>query len=149
MNCLTVFTALPLTSDKIDALTLKDEDLLVPIQIIRSSVENSFPLTGALGRSILDSKQTKERFGPWLKIYESLDEYDIFVSYREEPQDKELTLAMFTMLSNFSWGSELRAVNVFVNEKRLQRGRRFQDDLIKSIVNSTIVVPFFSVDALA
>jgi len=38
---------------------------------------------------------------------------------------------------------------VFVNEKRLQQGRRFQDDLIKSIVNSTIVVPIFSVDALA
>ena len=34
-------------------------------------------------------------------------------------------------------------------KKRLQHGRRSQDDFIQSIVNSTIVVPIFSVDVLA
>jgi len=53
------------------------------------------------------------------------------------------------MLSNFSCGAELRAVEVFLDERRLQPGRRSQDDFIQSIVNSTIVVPIFSFDALA
>jgi len=149
MKSLTVFTALPLTNDKVDQLTLTDEHLLVPIDVVRSTVDNSLPLTGALGRKLLTSQQMKERFGPWLKIYEFLEKYDIFVSYHKGPHDKELALAMFTMLSNFSCGSELRAVEVFLDERRLQHGRRSQDDFVQSIVNSIIVVPIFSVDALA
>ena len=53
------------------------------------------------------------------------------------------------MLSNFSCSAELRAVEVFLDERRLQHGRRSQDDSVKSIVNSTVVVPIFSFDALA
>jgi hypothetical protein len=146
-----VITALPLpsVSDKVDQLTLTDKDMLVPIDVVRSTVDNSLPLTGALGRKLLNPQQTKESFGPWLKMYEFLDRYDISLSYHKGPQDKELALAMFTMLSNFSCGAELRAVEVFLDERRLQHGRRSQDDFIQSIVNSTIVVPIFSFDALA
>jgi len=149
MKSLTVFTALPLTNDKVDQLTLTDEHLLVPIDVVRSSVENSLPLTGALGRTLLTPQQSKERFRPWLKIYDFLEKYDVFVSYHKRSQDKELALAMFTMLSHFSCGKELRTVEVFFDERRLQHGRRSQDDSVQSIVNSTIVVPIFSVDALA
>jgi hypothetical protein len=70
------------------------------------------------------------------------------VSYRWGPQDKELAQAMFTMISNFSCGSELRTVNVFLDERRLQQSESKQNDFIKSIVNSTIVVPIFSIYAL-
>jgi hypothetical protein len=151
MKSLTVITTLPLTStsDKVDQLTFTNEDLLVPIFVVRSTVENSLPLIRALGRTLLTPQQTKERFGPWLKIYDFLDRYDISLSYHKRPQDKELAQAMFTMLSNFSCGSELRAVEVFLDERRLQHGKRSQDDFIQSIVNSTIVVPIFSFDALA
>ena len=150
MKSLSVITALPLTSDKVNQLMLKDGDfLLVPIDVVQSTMENSLPLTGALGRTLLTPQQTKKRFGPWLKIYDFLEKYDISLSYREGPQDKELAMAMFTMLSNFSCGAELRAVEVFLDERRLQHGRRSQDDFIQSIVNSFIVVPIFSVDALA
>ena len=150
MKSLSVITALPLTSDKVNQLMLKDGDfLLVPIDVVQSTMENSLPLTGALGRTLLTPQQMMERFGPWLKIYDFLEKYDIFVSYHKGPQDKELALAMFTMLSNFSCGAELRAVEVFLDERRLQHGRRSQDDFIQSIVNSFIVVPIFSVDALA
>ena len=51
--------------------------------------------------------------------------------------------------SNFSCGDELRAVEVFLDERRLQYGSRPHKDIAQSIVNSTIVVPIFSVDALA
>jgi hypothetical protein len=84
-----------------------------------------------------------------LKLFEFLEKYDIFVSYHKGPQDEELALAMFTMLSNFSCGVQSRAVEVFLDEKRLQHGKRSQDGLVQSIVNSTIVVPIFSIDALA
>ena len=151
MKSLTVITTLPLTStsDEGDQLTLANEDLLVPIVVVRSTVDNSLPLTGALGKNLLTLQQTKERFGPWLKMYEFLERYDIFMSYHKGSQDKELALALFTMLSNFSCGSDLRAVEVFLDERRLQHGRRSQDDFIQSIVNSTIIVPIISVDALA
>ena len=149
MKSLTVITALLLTCDKVDQLTLTDEDLLVPINVVRSTVLKVLPLPGALNRKLLTARQTKERFGSWLKMYEFLDRYDISLSYHKGPQDKELPLAMFTMLSNFSCGSELRAVEVFLDERRLQHGRRSQDDSVKSIINSTVVVPIFSFDALA
>ena len=149
MKSLTVITALPLSSDKVNQLMLTDEDLLVPINVVRSTVVNFLPLTGALGRKLLTPQQTKERFGSWLKMYKFLDRYDIFVSYHKGPQDQELAMAMFTMLSNFSCGSELRAVEVFLDERRLQHGKRSQEDSVKSIVNSTVVVPIFSFDALA
>ena len=151
MKSLSVITTLPLTSASYegDQLPLTDEHLLVPIDVVRSSVENSLPLTGALGRTLLTHQRMMERFGPWLKIYDFQEKYDICVSYQKGPQDKELALAMFTMLSNFSCGSELRAVEVFLDERRLQHGRRSQDDSVQSIVNSIIVVPIFSVDALA
>ena len=96
MKSLTVITALPLTNDKVDQLALKDEDLLVPINVVRSTVLEVLPLTGALGRKLLTPQQTKERFGPWLKMCEFLDRYDIFVSYHKGPQDQELAMAMFT-----------------------------------------------------
>ena len=85
MKSLTVITALPLTSvsDKLGQLTLKDEDMLVPIDVVRSNVENSLPLTGALGRTLLTSHETKERYGPWLKMYVYLEKYYIFVSYQK------------------------------------------------------------------
>ena len=140
MKTLTVITALRL---------ITDEDLFVPIDVVRSAVEKSLPLFGARNRTLFTAQQTKERFGPWLKIYNFLNRYDIFVSYHKGPQDKELALAMFTMISNFCCGDNLRAVDVFLDERRLQDGRRFQDVFVQSIVNSTIVVPIFSVDALA
>ena len=150
MKSLTVITALPLTSDKVNQLMLKDEDfLLVPIDVVRSTVENFLPLIAHLDGKSLSHQQTKERFGPWLKIYEFLERYDISLSYHKKPQDQELAMAMFTMLSNFSCGSELRAAEVFLDIKRLQPGKKSQEDSVKSIVNSTIVVPIFSVDALA
>jgi hypothetical protein len=144
MKSLSVIITLPLTStsDEVGQLTL------VPIDLVRSTVDNLLPLTGALSRTLLTPQQMMERFGPWLKIYDFLEKYDIFVSYHKGPQDKELALAMFTMLSNFSCGSELRAVEVFLDERRLQHGRRSQDDSVQSIVNSTIFFPIFSVDAL-
>ena len=120
MKSLTVITALPLSSDK---NMLKDEDMLVPIDVLRSTVLKVLPLTIALGKTLLTHQQMKERFGPWLKIYDFLEKYDIFVSYHKGPQDKELAQAMFTMLSNFSCGSKLRAVEVFLDERRLQHGR--------------------------
>jgi hypothetical protein len=140
----------------VDQLALKDEDLLLPIDVVRSTVEKSLPLTGAFNRILLTPQQSKERFRPWLKMYEFLERYDIFVSYHKGSQDKdkgsqdkELALAMFTILSDFICGKELRTVEVFFDERRLQHGRRSQDDSVQSIVNSTIVVPIFSVDALA
>jgi len=50
MKSLTVITALPLTSasDKVDQLKLTDEDLLVPITVVRSSVNKSLHLRRTL-----------------------------------------------------------------------------------------------------
>ena len=75
MKSLTVITALPLTSaiDKVDQLTLTDEDLLVHINVVRSTVLEVLPLTRALNRKLLTPQQMKEQFGPWLKMYEFLE----------------------------------------------------------------------------
>ena len=59
MKSLTVITALPLSSDKVNQLMLKDEDfLLVPIDVVRNTVLKVVPLTGALNRKLLTPQQT-------------------------------------------------------------------------------------------
>ena len=89
MKSLTVITALPLTTEIVDQITLKDEDLLVPIGEVRSTVDNCLPLTGVLGRLLLTPELTQKIYGPWLKIYVYLENYDnTFTTRNSEPQLK-------------------------------------------------------------
>jgi hypothetical protein len=50
--------------------------------------------------------------------------------------------------STYNIGEDNRAVSVFLDNKRLRDGRNFVDDFARALVNSLIVVPVVSSDAL-
>src|SRR5688572_14205133 len=52
------------------------------------------------------------------------------------------------MFTNFSVGADNRAVEVFLDRKRLQKGRRFQSDFAAAVTHSHIAVPVISTSAL-
>ena len=60
-----------------------------------------------------------------------------------------LVSAMFDAFTNYSFpGERARAIEVFLDTKRLVQGRRFDYDFAKAICNSSMVIPILSYDAL-
>jgi hypothetical protein len=75
--------------------------------------------------------------------------YDYFLSYRWGG-DSQLVLATHDRLSLFPYPSttEHREVKVFLDHRRIKAGDNFKTVFAKSILSSTIVVPFVSFEAM-
>lgn len=153
MKSLKVFTVLPLDKSTVRKFRLEDGDNLVSIEKVQNAVEMSIPLSLAS-----DLKDLNRKFGPWLKNNKDLSKYDIFVSYygindddsvgdrdwldygaKELEEDKELAMALVDMISNFSYGSKFRAVNVYLGQ------HVDPSQNVKFLSKSTIFIPVFSV----
>ena len=105
MKSLTVITALPLTSDKVNQLMLKDEDfLLVPIDVVRSTVLKVLPLTADLGGKLLTPQKMMERFGLWLK------------NWKEFISDYKKDRGYFTKTKRYSVEVLLNILNYFFKD---------------------------------
>ena len=52
------------------------------------------------------------------------------------------------MFTNFSKGTEQEGIDVFLDNKRLKDGRLFDKDFAKALMNSSVIMPIVSVDAL-
>lgn len=144
MKSLKVLTVLSLTEITVEQLTLETGDILVPLREVRNAVEKSNPLSIA-DINTMSLKELKKNFGPWLKNNKDLTKYDIFVSNYQQ-KDQQLAIDMVDMLSNFSYGTKFRAVNVYQNIDLDQN--IVLDQTVKSLINSTIVIPLFSIDVL-
>ena len=60
-----------------------------------------------------------------------------------------LTASIFDAMSNYSIDlANQRAVNVFLDTQRLQKGELFDEAFARALTHTTIVVPIVSVDAL-
>jgi hypothetical protein len=138
MKSLKVFTALSLTGITVEQFTLEAEDILLPRKEVQNAVEKSDPLSVSDVKT-MSSKEVERKFGPWLKNDKKLSKYDIFVSSYEQ-QDKQLAIDLVDMLSNFCYGSKFRAVNVFQTMNL--------DQNVESLIKSTIIIPFFSINVL-
>lgn len=135
MKSLKVSTVLPLDKSTVRKYRLEEGDTLVSIEEVQNAVEMSSPLSLAS-----DLNDLKRKFGPWLKNNKDLSKYDIFVSYYGiNDDDSELAMALVDMLSNFSYGSKFRAVNVYLG----QHVNLSQN--VKFLSKSTIFIPVFSV----
>ena len=62
--------------------------------------------------------------------------------------DSRYTERLKDRFSTYNIGEENRAVSVFLDNKRLRDGRNFVDDFARALVNSLIVVPVVTSDAL-
>jgi hypothetical protein len=75
--------------------------------------------------------------------------YDVFLSYRWTGSfDEDLTLGLFNNLSEDVFGSSGREINVFLDKRRLQDGRNFQDDFADALLKTAVPVVILSTAAL-
>ena len=150
MNALRCFPCVPFTPEG-SSFTLdlgSDSCILLPLARVQEVVENHSVLNGRGGRSIIDAVTAKSRYGAWLHIYELLDRYDVFLSYRWGEFDKLIVRAIFDMMRNFNIGHNHRAIEVFLDEVRLKNGRRIEEDFLRSLKGTAVVIPVVSYDAL-
>ena len=85
----------------------------------------------------------------WIPPAGLRDCYDVFLSYRWTGSfDEDLTLGLFNNLSEDVFGSSGREINVFLDKRRLQDGRNFQDDFADALLNTAVPVVILSTAAL-
>jgi hypothetical protein len=72
---------------------------------------------------------------PWVPPAGLRNNYDVFLSYRWTGSfDEDLTLGLFNNLSEDVFGSSGREISVFLDKRRLQDGRKFQDDFADALL---------------
>jgi GTPase SAR1 family protein len=128
--------------------TLFANELLIPLQQLRKASKGESMLARKGGRTLLTLPEIKSKYGQWLQLYDLRERYDVFLSYRWGTHDSEFTEQLFDMFTNLSVGASNRAVEVFLDRKRLQEGRLFKSDFAAALTHSLVVVPVMSVDAL-
>jgi hypothetical protein len=112
---------------------------------LQNIVDKSLSITGK-GYTI-DSTQLKLDFRSWLQIFPLLPEYDVFISYRWG-SDQHLAEMLFDSLTNYNVGANNRAIDTFMDNKRLKDGQNFSMAFCTALLSSYIAVPVISVSAL-
>jgi hypothetical protein len=124
-------------------------ELLIPLSQLRKASKGESMLVRKGGRTLMTLQEVKSKYGQWLQLYDLRERYDVFLSYRWGRYDSEFTEQLFDMFTNLSLGAQNRAVEVFLDRKRLQEGRRFKSDFAAALTHTLVVVPVLSVDALS
>ena len=98
--------------------------------------------------SLLSGAQLQHRFGMWLPPSGLRASYDVFLSYRWTGKiEDDLTLGLFNNLSADVLGSG-RGIDVFLDKRRLEDGRNFQEDFAEALLKSQFPVVIMSSEAL-
>jgi hypothetical protein len=143
-------STVPVTEHTTDPLgkVLPASDMLIPLQQLRLAAKGESMLAWRGGRALMSVTDIKAQYGPWLQVYDLRDCYDVFISYRWGPHDSQFTEQLFDMFTNFSVGASSRAAEVFLDTKRLQKGRRFKSDFAAALTHSSVALPVISCSAL-
>jgi hypothetical protein len=114
-------------------------DQFIPLEGVLSTDISQYPL----------ESQAKFMYSSWLKAKGEVLIYDYFLSYRWGG-DSQLVLATHDRLSLFPYPSatEDREVKVFLDHRRMKAGDNFKTVFAKSILSSTVVIPFISFEAM-
>jgi GTPase SAR1 family protein len=129
--------------------TLLPNELLIPLPQLRRASKGESMLVRKGQHTLLTEAEIAKKYGQWLQLHVLRERYDLFISYRWGRYDSEFTEQLFDMFTNFPLGEQNRAVEVFLDRRRLQEGRLFKSDFAKALTHSLVVVPVVSVDALA
>jgi GTPase SAR1 family protein len=127
---------------------LRPNEVLVPLDHLRAAARGQATLTQRGGRTLLSEEGVRTRYAPWLQLYGLRANYDVFISYRWGDFDTAFTEQLFDMFTNFSVGTDSRAVEVFLDKKCLQKGQLFKADFAAALTHCDVALPVLSVDAL-
>lgn len=148
MGSLQYLTALPL-DDTFDASEGR-EGKLVPLTIVRECIETFAPLTGRLGLTLLKPDEVQKRFGAFVQQQGLLKSYDVFISYRHSSSslstsgDSAVADALFDMSTNYTIGTKLRELRVYLDIARMQSGVQLATQAANALYSSLVVVPLIS-----
>jgi GTPase SAR1 family protein len=95
----------------------------------------------------LPAPKARQKFRQWLIPSGLRESYHVFLSYRWGDFDSELVKALFCKLCTEVIGDG-KQVHVFLDRHRLEKGKKFDGDFAKSLINSHVVVPVVSYAAL-
>jgi len=125
---------------------------LLPLHVLRRAVQEKKSLW--LGDALLSATELAATFADFLPQEGLLEAYDVFISYRWTPKegavcdDSNLAVKLYDKMSTWALGAEGRRPAIFLDRRRLQHGRRFDDDCLQALTVSSVIVPVVSVDAL-
>eukprot|EP01034_Spumella_vulgaris_P033105 gene33105-40852_t len=123
--------------------------LLIPLEQLRQVASTACSAMKKLGRrKLLSDTDIRMYYEPWLLLYDLREGYDVFLSYRWGDHDGAFVMDLFDMFTNFSKGHAKESVEVFLDKKRLKDGRPYDKDFAKALINSVVIAPVVSVDAL-
>jgi len=88
-------------------------------------------------------------YSSWLKR-ENIVSFDVFISYRWNQYDSNLTARVYDILScyNHPKSDTNRAIHVFLDEERLKDGLELTESFSMALISSTVLVPIVSVHAI-
>jgi GTPase SAR1 family protein len=127
---------------------LPANEVLIPLQQLRRASKGEFMLLHEGGRVLITKAKIKSKYGQWLQLYDLRERYDVFLSYRGGSRDLEFVEQLFDTFTNLSVGPKNRAVEVFLDRKRLQEGRRMKSDIAIAITHSLVAAPVISMNAM-
>jgi NLR family CARD domain-containing protein 3 len=105
--------------------------------------------TNSATSTFLSAADARVLLQRWIPPAGLRDCYDVFLSYRWTGSfDEDLTLGLFNNLSENVFGSSGREINVFLDKRRLQDGRNFQDDFADALLKTSVPVVIMSTAAL-
>jgi GTPase SAR1 family protein len=109
----------------------------------------SFPIVTETGiRHTLTFTEVLQLYSSWLTDFLSLNEFDLFLSYRWGRYDSHFTQALFDRLSLHAVDESMRTIRTFLDIKRLKAGENYQMKLVNALSKSLLIIPIVSSDAL-
>ena len=97
----------------------------------------------------INDHDIKSMYGAWLVSKDMLPSYDVFISHRWHKEDEELIDQLYDAFLGHVLGSEMRAVNIFLDIVRIRKGQEFQKAFGKALINSTVFLPVVCSSALS
>uniref|UniRef100_A0A7S0YYN7 Uncharacterized protein n=1 Tax=Hemiselmis tepida TaxID=464990 RepID=A0A7S0YYN7_9CRYP len=136
--------------DGVDAGLGLDGELVMLHGLERTVDRGGEMVVGGRPRS---TEWLRATFEPWLVPRNLTDSYHVFISYRQGVGGQGRVDALLTQGLFFRLSREIdvdsNAVRVFLDKRRLERGRNFRDDFAGALIGSRVVVPVVSAYALA
>ena len=117
--------------------------------ITQSIGSNCIVHTNSSSRTRLSAADARIFFEKWVAPEGLRTRYDVFLSYRWTGSfDEDLTSGLFNNLSEDLVGSTGHEIHVFLDKKRLQDGRNFQEDFADALLVASLPVVILSTAAL-
>jgi len=123
-------------------------EYFISLAAVERAVIANLPLIRPGTRCFFKASEIPPLFRKFVVLKVLLLLYDLFLSYRWDVDDQNLVTLLFEALSLLVIGDELRGMDVFADIKRLQPGRSFVKDFAFALLNSDLVIPIITPNAL-